>query len=119
MPGENGIDTTAEIRSYDEDIKIIFLTSFSEFAVQSYMLNAFYYQFTPICDADFFQLMDNILTQCAREQSDSLLLRCKSGIHRIRPAQLEFCEVPITHGNYNNTKDIFWEYAFAKRQVNE
>src|SRR5574344_1974324 len=27
MPGENGIDAAAEIRNYDSDVKIIFLTS--------------------------------------------------------------------------------------------
>lgn len=36
MPGENGIDAAAEIRRYDENVKIIFLTSSSEYAVQSY-----------------------------------------------------------------------------------
>ena len=35
MPGENGIDAAAEIRNYDSDVKIIFLTSSPEFAVQS------------------------------------------------------------------------------------
>ena len=43
MPGENGIEAAEEIRIYDKNIKIIFLTSSSEYAVQSYTVNAFYY----------------------------------------------------------------------------
>ena len=40
MPGENGIETAKEIRQYDNNMKIIFLTSSPEFAVQSYTVKA-------------------------------------------------------------------------------
>ena len=40
MPGENGIHVAGEIRQYDETMKIIFLTSSAEFAVQSYTVGA-------------------------------------------------------------------------------
>lgn len=93
MPGENGIDVATEIRSFDKNTKIIFLTSSSEFAVQSYAVNAFYYQLKPICEENFSRLMDAVLSQCEKEQASSLILHCKSGITRIKPAQLEYCEV--------------------------
>ena len=41
MPGENGIETAKEIRQYDNNMKIIFLTSSPEFAVQSYTRGIF------------------------------------------------------------------------------
>ena len=44
MPGENGIETAKEIRQYDNNMKIIFLTSSPEFAVQSYTVGAYFYQ---------------------------------------------------------------------------
>ena len=93
MPGLNGIDTAAEIRSHNEDVKIIFLTSSSEFAVQSYSVHAYFYQLKPIMKEHFFHLMDSVLAVCSSEQNSSLILRCKSGITRITPRQLEYCEV--------------------------
>ena len=93
MPGENGIDAASEIRNYDKNAKIIFLTSSSEFAVQSYTVNAFYYQLKPVCPENFFRLMDSVLSQCKKEQANSLILHSKTGITRIKPAQLEYCEV--------------------------
>ena len=93
MPGENGIDAATEIRNYDRNVKIIFLTSSAEFAVQSYTMNAFYYQLKPICAESFFHLMDAVLSQCEKEQANSLILHCKTGITRIKPTQLEYCEV--------------------------
>ena len=93
MPGENGIDAAAEIRNYDRDVKIIFLTSSPEFAVQSYSVDAYFYQLKPIWAESFYRLMDSVLATCEKEQADSLILRCKSGITRIELKQLEYCEV--------------------------
>ena len=93
MPGENGINTAAEIRTYDKNVKIIFLTSSAEFAVQSYTVGAYFYQLKPIWAESFFRLMDSVLSVCEKEQTESLILRCKNGITRIEPRHLEYCEI--------------------------
>ena len=54
MPGENGMAAAREIREYDSNVKIIFLTSSTEFAVESYAVDAWYYQLKPIRREDFF-----------------------------------------------------------------
>lgn len=93
MPGENGIDTAAEIRCFDNEVKIIFLTSSSEFAVQSYSVGAYYYQLKPVAEESFFSLMDSVLSSCEKERSKGLIMRCKGGITRIDLSRLEYCEV--------------------------
>lgn len=74
-------------------MKIIFLTSSAEFAVQSYTVGAYYYQLKPIREETFFQLMDSVIDECRRAEEQSLLLRCKNGISRIRLDKLEYCEI--------------------------
>ncbi len=93
LPNENGIDVAKEIRQYDSVMKIIFLTSSSEFAVQSYTVGAYFYQLKPIWEENFFRLMDSVISECQKEQQHSLILRCKSGITRIGLSRLEYCEV--------------------------
>ena len=93
MPGETGIDAAAEIRRYDTNVKIIFLTSSAEYAVQSYTVGAYFYQLKPIWAESFLRLMDSAVAACEKEHSESLILRCKSGITRIELRQLEYCEV--------------------------
>ena len=61
MPGQNGMDVAKEIRQYDTNMKIIFLTSSPEFAVESYSVGAYFYQLKPIWEESFFQLMDAVL----------------------------------------------------------
>ena len=93
MPAENGITVAKEIRQYDTAVEIIFLTSSTEFAVESYAVDAWYYQLKPIRREDFFRLMDSACAACTREQKHSLILRSKSGIVRLELEELVYCEV--------------------------
>jgi DNA-binding LytR/AlgR family response regulator len=93
MPAQNGIDVAAEIRNYDNNVKIIFLTSSKEFAVQSYAVGAYFYQLKPIWKESFFHLMDSAIASCEKERTQSVILRCKNGITRIELRHIEFCEV--------------------------
>lgn len=93
MPGQNGMDVAKEIRQYDTNMKIIFLTSSPEFAVESYTVGAYFYQLKPIWEESFFRLMDSVLAECEKKKKNSLILRSKDGITRIDLRQLEYCEV--------------------------
>ena len=93
MPGLNGIDAAKEIREYDKSVKIIFLTSSAEFAVQSYVVGAYFYQLKPVWKDSFFTLMDRVTSEIRRESGESLITRCKTGITRIPICQLVCCEV--------------------------
>ena len=93
MPGQNGMDVAKEIRQYDTNMKIIFLTSSPEFAVESYSVGAYFYQLKPIWEESFFRLMDSVLSECEKKKKNSLILHSKDGITRIDLQQLEYCEV--------------------------
>lgn len=93
MPGQNGIDAAAEIRGYDSNVKIIFLSSSAEYAVQSYQVGAYYYQLKPLGWEGFSQVMDSALEKCENERKNGLLLRSKSGIVSLDLEHLEYCEV--------------------------
>ena len=60
MPAENGITAAKEIRQYDNVVKIIFLTSSAEFAVESYVVGAYFYQLKPIWEDSFFRLTQQV-----------------------------------------------------------
>ena len=59
----------------------------------SYTVNAYFYQLKPLQAEAFFRVMDSVLELCRKEQSGGILLRCRTGIIRMEPGQLEFCEV--------------------------
>lgn len=93
MPGINGITTAEEIRKWDSSVKIIFMTTSSEFAVESYTVGAYFYQLKPIYFEALASLLDNVILELDNEQDHSLIIRCKTGISRIPIPKLMYCEV--------------------------
>ncbi len=96
MPGQNGIELATEIRNFDTKTKIIFLTSSPEFAVESYTVEAYFYQLKPITSDTLFPVLDRAFETCQKTQHEKLILKCKSGITAVAPEDLEYCEV-ISH----------------------
>jgi Response regulator of the LytR/AlgR family len=110
MPGVNGMQTAREIRGYDQDIKIVFLTSSPEFAVDSYAVNAYYYLLKPVSQIKLFPILDKIFLDFTRAR-EALSVKHSSGIMRIFFDRLEFLEVMnkklYFHQTDGCTKEIY------------
>ena len=93
MPGINGIQCAKDIRMFDNFVKIVFLTSSTEYAVESYSVKAHDYLVKPIQKERLF----SVLRQVGREQkkidSNIFVLKSTTGIRKISLAKLEYCEV--------------------------
>jgi DNA-binding LytR/AlgR family response regulator len=92
MPGIDGMQAAHEIRGFDQELKIVFLTSSSEFAVESYAVDAYYYLLKPSTAPKLFPLLDKIYLDFQRAE-EVLHLKSASGIIRIPFNRLEFLEV--------------------------
>lgn len=92
MPGFTGIQAARELRTFDSETKIIFLTSSPEFAVESYRVDAFYYLLKPIRQGELFPVLDRLL-QRLRRAEDTLLLTMPSGLVRLPYSGIEVLEV--------------------------
>jgi len=93
MPFLTGIEAAKEIRQFNQDVKIIFLTSSSEFAVESYSVNAYYYALKPIWKEKLFLLLDKVIGELDVPAGASLLIKSKKGLTRIYISKLEYAEV--------------------------
>lgn len=92
MPGFTGLQAAREIRSFDSETKIIFLTSSPEYAVESYRVDAFYYLLKPVGEGELFPILDRLLRELRRGE-ESLLLTLPSGLLRLPLSRLEVLEV--------------------------
>jgi len=94
MPGFTGIDVAREIRAFDKTAPILFFTSSSEFAVQSYSVKALNYVLKPISKEKRFFTLDEVLEQVKTAQEEAaLVVKSHEGIQRILISNLVFAEV--------------------------
>lgn len=92
MPGINGMEAAREIREFDKETKIVFLTSSPEFAVESYAVGAYYYLLKPVTTENLFPVLDKLLVETQKTEA-ALHLKTASGIMLIPFYRLEFLEI--------------------------
>lgn len=100
MPGTDGITAAREIRSFDCDTPIVFLTASPGFAYESYSVHAMDYLLKPIRAEMLFPILDRLAAEEQRPQ-DGLTLKCGNALVRIPFSQLTYVEVNGKHLYFN------------------
>ena len=96
MPNINGIETAGEIRKNDKNVKIVFLTSSAEYAVQSYSVKADGYLLKPVEPEALYKCIDDIVQQLSAE-SPSIVVKGLYSVHRIPLDTIMYLEAQNKH----------------------
>lgn len=72
MPGIKGIDVAKELRKLGDSGKIIYLTATSEYAVDSYEVNAFFYLLKPLNRKTMYNVLEKACSEVNREKYSHL-----------------------------------------------
>ena len=124
MPGFTGMQAAHEIRKFNEEIKIIFLTSSKEFAIESYSVGAYYYLLKPVLKEKLFSVLDKVVSEITSKQ-ESCVIYTHMGIVNIPFAKIECLEVYNKHlvfhlsdGSTKETRGAFTDYenVFLERK---
>lgn len=92
MPGLDGMELAREIRSHDKAADIIFLTSSSEFAVESYQVKASNYLMKPLQKDRVFEALDDIMRTRIEDRDSCIVLRSNIGVHKVRLSEIVYVE---------------------------
>ena len=96
MPLLNGIETARELREKDKTVKIVFLTSSAEFAVDSYTVKASNYLLKPINPDSLFACLDELLSEI-QNTAKYRIVRGVDATHRIALSDIEYVEAQLKH----------------------
>lgn len=91
MPLLGGIAAAKEIRQQDKAVKIVFLTSSPEFAVDSYAVKASNYLLKPLDAGKLYACLDE-LAEDIRQSTKYILIRDRHAVHRVTLQEIEFLE---------------------------
>lgn len=92
MPGLSGMQAAREIRERNSQIKIVFLTSSPEYAVESYSVRAYYYLLKPTTEEKLFPILDRLMSDFKRPE-DALRIKTQSNVFSLPYGKIEYIEV--------------------------
>lgn len=96
MPLLNGIDTAREIRQCDRSVKIVFLTSSPEFALDSYSVKANDYLLKPLNPQKLYRCLEE-LSEEIRAKARSITVKSVGALHRVEISSIEYIEAQNKH----------------------
>jgi len=96
MPLMNGIDTAAQIRKNDKSVKLVFLTSSPEFAIESYSVQANGYLLKPIDKDKLYSCLDHLYSSIA-DNTKYIMIKDAASVHRIELRSIEYAESQGKH----------------------
>jgi len=116
MPLLSGMETASEIRKLDDKVKIVFLTSSAEFAVESYEVKANNYLLKPVNSEKLFRCLNEFYNEY-QTGIKLITIRSASSIHNIDPQKIEYVEAQgkrvifsLTTGETLTAYDAFYNY---------
>lgn len=89
MPDVSGIKAAQELREKDKNVKIIFISSSPEFAVESYSVDAYHYLLKPIDMDALFPLLDKVGKELSVQEEQGFVLKSREGVVRLSFAEIE------------------------------
>lgn len=123
----NGMDTARKIREFDENLEIIFMTSFAEFMQEGYEVKAYRYILKPISERKISKNILPCINEIMKKRNNYLTINVKNYIDRIKIDSIIYIETDrpniliYTHDNMYTTKmsiskmeKILSEYGFFR-----
>ena len=91
MPLLNGIQAARELRQQDRDVKLVFLTSSPDFAVESYTVKANNYLLKPPQPEQLYRCLQELFQQIEQD-AKTITVKSNKALRRIPVKQIEYIE---------------------------
>jgi len=103
MAGVNGIEVGKAIRKLGRDGEIIYLTSSPDYAVDSYLTQAFFYLLKPVRQNQLYEVLDRAVDVLRKRKTTVTIVNTPSGLR----------SVPLKDILYVERADRFMRYHLA------
>lgn len=115
MEGLNGIETARRIREADKEVKLIYVTNYSDYTIFAFGVHAFAYLLKPLKAEELYAQLDEVFAYGLSEPEPELEFQAKEGIVRIVPSRI-LCFEYLGRQVLMYTMEQVWH---LKRQITE
>ena len=88
----NGMDTARKIREFDQNLEIIFMTSFSEFMQEGYEVKEYRYILKPISERKISRNILPCINEIMKKKNNYLTINVKNYVDRIKIDSIVYIE---------------------------
>ena len=96
MPFTSGIHVAKELRNNDKSVKIVFLTSSPEYAIDSYSVKASNYLLKPLDEGKLYRCLEELFEEIAKD-TQSIYIKTLHAIHKTPLKTIEYLETQNKH----------------------
>lgn len=93
MPEQNGIEVGLAVRRLDSVGLIVYLTTSPDYAVDSYLTNAFHYLLKPVRWEQMSAMLDRAMEILTQRHCLSVMVRAKGTSRRVLHSELQYAEL--------------------------
>ena len=115
MEGMDGIETARRIREADKEVKLIYVTNYSDYTIFAFGVHAFAYLLKPLRAEELFAQLDEALAYGLSGPEPELEFLAKEGVVHIVPSRI-LCFEYLSRQVLMYTAEQVWH---LKRQITE
>lgn len=93
MPRVNGFEASQRLRELDPKVKLVFVTSYAQFAPRGYEVEAAGFLVKPVSYLSFVTLMDRLMRTGMRDRDAELVIHLRNGVRVIPYGELMYIEI--------------------------
>lgn len=108
MPGRNGIETAREIRKFDENVILMFITNMAQYAIHGYDVEAIDYVLKPVTYEDFALKMHKAMRYVRQNETHQMILNTtENGRIPLLISDIYYIEVVSHYLNFHTKKGVY------------
>ncbi len=92
MPEKNGIQVGKALRELGREGVILYLTASPDYAVDSYLTQAFFYLLKPVDKRQFFEVLDRAVAAFRKRKSEAAIVNTPAGLRSIPLEEILYVE---------------------------
>lgn len=105
MPQKDGMSTAMQLREYDKNISILFVTSLAQYALKGYEVDAVSFLIKPVSYFDFSLKFKKALALYTFSEERTFTLNSPGGLYRFSTDKLQYVEVTNHQLHYHLVDD--------------
>lgn len=74
LPGMDGMEAVTRLRREKQTSQVIFITSFEEYAVQAFDVDAVHYLLKPVSDEKLYRVLDKAMKRISKKDFKTLTI---------------------------------------------